>query len=662
MNPKKTFIMVLQLFLLFHLVIFSGTECTAVTVDAWISSPYEEVHFSQGSFSIQAAINIAQEGDTVEVPAGIYNEQIIINKSVSLIGQFKANTIINGSGQGTLVQIIANYVKLANFTIQSSGQGSIGIDLMNCHNVSIIFNSIVGHAQGLNMKNSNNNTVITNEFTSNSLSIVMSQCQNNIISDNLFHDNFSPSINMYDCQSNVLVGNIIRNNPAYGIYLESCSNNILSRNNVSYVCDGIYLQNCHDIHLTSNTVTNTGPEAIHLHDSDNNIIENNTLSLNEFSLHLWGSTRNILLNNTLFRNKFGMKLWFSGNNTLRENNMTGNWWNFAIFGNSIQNYVNDVSTSNTVNNKPIYYVVNCHGGTVPSNVGYVAVINSTQIIMENLQLTENYQGLLIAYSNFTFIQNVTLMNNWLGLALIVSLNNTVKFCTFKDNLYHVFMDNSFGNIIYNNNFLGNVCKVDSHNSANIWDNGYPEGGNFWQFYTGLDFYHGINQNEIGGDGLGDTPYSVASDNIDHYPLVGHIILHEAGTWYNKTYYFSIISNVTITSLFFDSSAGPFVKLNFSLQYSNTGFCRLAIPNDLLWVKNGEWRVEIDNQSTAYQSYANENCNYVYLIFDRPSGIILIQGSGVIPERFPLVILLIIVITSAFHFFLARKYRGAMCKT
>lgn len=658
---RKALTMALQLLFLLYLAISIGAKCTEVAVDVWASPPSTEGARLEFGY-IQAAINAAKEGDTIQVPVGIYNERVVINKSISLIGKCKENTIVNGSGQETFIQIIANNVQLSNFTIRSSGQSSIGIDLMNSHNVTIVSNSILGHARGLNMKNSSNNTLMVNDFTNNSLSLVMSQCENNLISENLFYENYSPSISMYDCRSNVLDGNIVRNNPAYGIYLESCSNSTLSRNNVSYVCEGIYLQSCHGIHLTSNTVTNTGPEAIHLHDSNDNIVENNTLSLNEFSLHLWGSTGNILRNNNFFKNKFGVKLWFSGNNTLKENNMTGNWWNFATFGSSIQNYVNDVSTSNSVNNKPIYYIVNRHAETVPLNVGYVAVINSTGIEVKNLQLTENYEGLLIAYSSFTLIQNVTLMDNWLGIALIGSLNSTMKICTFKDNLYHVFADNSVGNVIYNNNFLGNVCRVDSHNSANIWDNGYPEGGNFWELHNAPDFYHGIEQDEIGGDGLVDTPYSVATGNIDHYPLAGRITFYEAGTWHNKTFHFGIISNVTITSFVFDSNEGPFIKFNVSVQNGHTGFCRLAIPNDVLWVENGKWRVEIDNQPATFLGYDDEHFSYVYLTFDWSAGTILIQGSGVIPERLSLIILLIIVAASAFCVLFVKKHRATIVQS
>jgi len=54
---------------------------------------------------------------------------------------------------------------------------------------------------------------------------------------------------------------------------------------------------------------------------------------------------------------------------------------------------------------------------------------------------------------------------------------------------------------------------------NIWDDGYPSGGNYWSNYTGLDLFSGPYQNETGGDGIGDTPYVIDADNVDHYPLM-----------------------------------------------------------------------------------------------------------------------------------------------
>ena len=604
--------------------------------------------------SIQAAINAAEEGDNIQVPSGVYNEQLVINKSVSLVGLYQESTIISSSGVGTLVEIEADGVQFSNFTIRSSGQGSVGMTLSNHHDASIVSNMIIGHAQGLSVENSNNNTIKANVFTSNDLSIVISKSHNNSLSENLFFENFSPSISMYGCQSNMLNGNVIRNNPAYGVYLESCEDCILDSNNVSYVCEGIYLQACRNVRLTDNIVMETGPNAIHLQDSSNNIVEGSVLSRNEFSLQLWGSTENLLRNNSIFGNKHGLRLWFSGNNTLEENNMTGNWWSFAAFGGSLQNFVNNVSASNTVDGRPVYYLVNCNNATVPSDAGYVAVVNSTGIEARNLQLTENYDGLLVAFSSFTLIQNVTLNDNWNGITLVGCANNTVTRCTFKDNLFQVLADDSDGNLIYNNNFLGKTCRVYSRNSANIWDNGYPEGGNFWEPHTVSDSHHGAGQDEVGGDALADTPYVVNSDNIDSYPLAGRITFFEAGTWNNRPYYFSIVGNATITHVSFNSSEGPFITIDVSVQNGHVGFCRPAIPKDVIWVDSEEWQVRINNQPAAFLAYDDDCTSFVYLTFDWSAESILIQGSAVVSEQLSLTILLGAMLASASSALFLRK--------
>lgn len=52
-----------------------------------------------------------------------------------------------------------------------------------------------------------------------------------------------------------------------------------------------------------------------------------------------------------------------------------------------------------------------------------------------------------------------------------------------------------------------------------WDAGYPQGGNCWYGYNGSDVFQGPYQNESGNDGIGDTPYVIDAQNIDHYPLM-----------------------------------------------------------------------------------------------------------------------------------------------
>jgi hypothetical protein len=54
---------------------------------------------------------------------------------------------------------------------------------------------------------------------------------------------------------------------------------------------------------------------------------------------------------------------------------------------------------------------------------------------------------------------------------------------------------------------------------NFWDNGYPSGGNYWDWHTTADVFSGPYQNESGSDGIVDTPVTVSGGNVDHYPLV-----------------------------------------------------------------------------------------------------------------------------------------------
>jgi len=66
--------------------------------------------------------------------------------------------------------------------------------------------------------------------------------------------------------------------------------------------------------------------------------------------------------------------------------------------------------------------------------------------------------------------------------------------------------------------IDNTIQVYSFESANIWDDGYPSGGNYWSDYDGSDLFSGQYQNLIRSDGMGDTPYIIDVNNIDRYPL------------------------------------------------------------------------------------------------------------------------------------------------
>jgi len=69
---------------------------------------------------------------------------------------------------------------------------------------------------------------------------------------------------------------------------------------------------------------------------------------------------------------------------------------------------------------------------------------------------------------------------------------------------------------------GPIIVVQADNSTNNWDNGYPSGGNYWNGYQFNDSYSGPYQNITGSDGIADTPYLLASNNYDNYPLMNPV--------------------------------------------------------------------------------------------------------------------------------------------
>jgi parallel beta-helix repeat protein len=227
---------------------------------------------------------------------------------------------------------------------------------------------------------------------------------------------------------------------------------------------------------------------------------------------------------------YGIFLWHSSNIYLRDNHMTSNKWNFGLWGDSLSHFIHDIDFTNLVDGKPIYFLVNQHGKQVPDDAGYVALINSTNITAKNMDLTSNEQGIMLAFTTDSIIQNVTIRGNdegmdirtshnntfrgnrlfsinWRAIYLESSHNNTFYENTLLNGTYGVSLQRSNGNTFYHNNFIDNKDQVYREISQNTWHDETEE-GNYWSDYSGSD---------TNGDGLGDT--DLPWQEVDYHPLM-----------------------------------------------------------------------------------------------------------------------------------------------
>jgi parallel beta-helix repeat protein len=119
---------------------------------------------------------------------------------------------------------------------------------------------------------------------------------------------------------------------------------------------------------------------------------------------------------------------------MSENALNGNKFGFGVEGYELSHFMLSIDTSNLVNGKPVYYLVNrrdlvMNSSTYP-DVGYLALVNSSNIAVEGLTLANNGQGLLLAFTNDSRITDNNITDNEYGIWLGYSSNNSVSGNTF----------------------------------------------------------------------------------------------------------------------------------------------------------------------------------------------------------------------------------------
>jgi parallel beta-helix repeat protein len=192
-------------------------------------------------------------------------------------------------------------------------------------------------------------------------------------------------------------------------------------------------------------------------------------------IHLTEAYNCSISGNTVTACNFGVYLQDSGNNTLRNNNIFANLYNFGVSGNRLSDYVNDVDSSNTVDGKPICYWVNEHDREVPSDVGYVAVVNCTGVTVKNLQMSNNYNGLVISSTRNSVIADNSLTNNWEGIRFDFSSDNVLYGNDMHDNEYNFLINCRLANDFGSTNTIDGksiIYWVDQHNRVVPSDAGY----------------------------------------------------------------------------------------------------------------------------------------------------------------------------------------------
>ena len=204
-----------------------------------------------------------------------------------------------------------------------------------------------------------------------------------------------------------------------------------------------------------------GYAGISVDSSKGNTIANNTITNTAVGIELYyESSGNTLLNNDIgFCHQVGLTINYSSQNTLRGNSVHDSVTNFSVYGYDPQEYIQDIDTSNTVDGKPIYYLVGEYNTVVDaaSNAGCVVAVNCTNLTIADLTLTRNYDGVLLVNTSGSRIERVSaVQNRRSGIRLEGSANNALLDNTLTDGQYGIYLYESNNNTLQNNVMTDNT--------------------------------------------------------------------------------------------------------------------------------------------------------------------------------------------------------------
>ncbi|HDN95657.1 MAG TPA: hypothetical protein ENG71_01130 [Thermoplasmatales archaeon] len=208
--------------------------------------------------TINAALNVADDGDTIYVYSGTYYENIVITKKISLIGENPKTTIIDGRNMGNVVHILSDNVIISGFTLTNSGWEDNEAGLMINGDYCKISNCLIV----------NNNRGIYGEYANHN---IITNCS---VSDSKGLSNIAFYYSDYNHFKNLDV----KRSKLSGIYFSYGDYNSIERCNIAdcYEGYGIGMDYCSHCSV-SNCTAKRAINGIKIFDSDNNIFYNNTL-------------------------------------------------------------------------------------------------------------------------------------------------------------------------------------------------------------------------------------------------------------------------------------------------------------------------------------------------------------------------------------------------
>jgi len=213
----------IMLILLFACVLLAVSGIQQVEAASNTLHPYQ---------NITSGLEHAASGDTIFVYNGTYHEHLIINKSITLVGENRSTTTIDGDNAGSVVLVTADNVSVRGFTVKN---GENGIYVISSYNCTIEGNLVEDNKnRGILISKSQNSTVRRNYVvrTRPGYGININASKNILVEENGATNNYFDGIGLFSSSKSIVRGNTINGNSLFGMVVDYPSNdNSIYHNN-----------------------------------------------------------------------------------------------------------------------------------------------------------------------------------------------------------------------------------------------------------------------------------------------------------------------------------------------------------------------------------------------------------------------------------------------
>ena len=484
--------------------------------------------------TIQKGINAAFNDDTIIVKDGIYDENLNVYKRLTIRSENGSDvTIVQAASvYDHVFEVTADWVNITGFTTTGTEYPYAGIYLYGADHCNVSYNTASNNWKGICLWYSSNNTIIDNNASNNSYDIYLSYSSGNTLT------NDCGSIHL-DSSGNNTITNSTCSNHHMGIYLSSSSNNTLIGNTISNNTHGIYLS-C---------------------SSNNNTLTGNNASNNECGIYLSYSSDNMLTSNIADSNSDD---------------------GIRVLGSDKNDYNNSIDTTNTVNDKPVYYFFNENGIVLDElDAGHLTLAYCSDFTIKNSNISNGDGIYLSSSSNNTLANNTANSNSDYGIYLSYSINNTLTSNRMSDNKHN------FGVSGWNDSYFDNNIDI-----TNLVD-GKPV--QYIKSADGMTFDH----NTHAGAG---TIYCIQCNNITIKDLT--LTNNGVGVFFWKTNN-SRIENVNASNnsegIRLQYSSNNTINASTCSNNDDDGICMLYSSNNMLTDNNAS-----NNQYGIYSSHSSNS--------------------------------------------------------